>query len=345
MPADLTPDDFLRYPDGGVIVDVRTPAEFAQGHIPGAVNVPLFSNEERAEIGTAYVQQGRAPAVSLGLRRVGPRLDELAQTLLGLTDPANPRLRIHCWRGGMRSGSVAWLMEAMFGCRVATLRGGYKAFRRWVLASFDISRKLRVVAGLTGTGKTAILRQLNNLGESVVDLERLANHKGSAFGNLGEDAQPTQAQFENDLAFALRATDPARPVWLEDESRMIGRRELPAALWERKNAARFHVVEVPDDERINHLREIYAGFPPDQLVACVKAIHQRLGGGRTKSAIEAIRRSDFATACRIALTYYDRAYQNSLTTYPPDRVTRHAFSKLDPRAIAAELLESTRFSP
>ena len=147
MPADLTPDDFLRYPDGGVIVDVRTPAEFAQGHIPGAVNVPLFSNEERAEIGTAYVQQGRAPAVSLGLRRVGPRLDELAQTLLGLTDPANPRLRIHCWRGGMRSGSVALLMEAMFGCRVATLRGGYKAFRRWVLASFDISRKLRVVAG------------------------------------------------------------------------------------------------------------------------------------------------------------------------------------------------------
>jgi len=345
MPDELTTDDFLACPDGGAIIDVRTPAEFAQGHIPGAVNVPLFSNEERAEIGTIYVQQGRIPAVSMGLRRVGPRLDELARTLLGLTDPAEPRLRIHCWRGGMRSASVAWLMESTIGCRVDTLRGGYKAFRRWVLASLAIPRELRVVAGLTGCGKTAILKQLADLGECVVDIERLANHKGSAFGNLGEDAQPTQAQFENDFALAWRATDPARPVWLEDESRMIGRRVLPDALWERKNAARCHLVVVPDDERIAHLCQTYAGFPPAQLAACAEAIHQRLGGGRTKAAIEAIHCGDFATACRILLTYYDRTYQKCLTVYPPDHIIRHAFCKLDPRMIAAELLESARPSP
>ena len=345
MPDDLTTGDFLACQGGGAIIDVRTPAEFAQGHIPGAVNVPLFSNQERTEIGIVYIQQGRIPAVSLGLRRVGPRLEELARTLLGLTDPADRRLRIHCWRGGMRSASVAWLMESTFGCRVTTLMGGYKAFRRWVLASFAIPREVRVVAGLTGCGKTVILKQLADLGACVVDIERLANHKGSAFGNLGEDAQPTQAQFENDLAFAWRATDPARPVWLEDESRMIGRRVLPDALWERKNHARFHVVALPDDERIAHLCQTYAGFPPAQLAACVAAIRQRLGGGRTMAAIEAIHSGDFATACRVMLTYYDRTYQNCLTAYPPDHITRHAFPKLDSRMIAAALLESARSSP
>ena len=265
MPDELTVDDFLARPPGVPVIDVRTPAEFALGHIRGALNVPLFSNDERAEIGTAYIEQGRQCAVSLGLRRVGPRLEELARTLLELAAPADSRLHLHCWRGGMRSASVAWLMETTFGCRVATLKGGYKAFRRWVLDSFAIPREVRFLAGLTGSGKTAILKQLADLGACVVDLEGLANHKGSAFGQLGERAQPSQAQFENDLALAWRATEPGRPVWLEDESRMIGKRVLPAAIWERKPAARFHVIELPADERVSHLCQTYAGYPPGEL--------------------------------------------------------------------------------
>jgi tRNA 2-selenouridine synthase len=345
MPDELTIDDFLARPPGVPIIDVRTPDEFAAGHIRDAVNVPLFSNIERAAIGTAYKHEGRNRAVCLGLRYVGPRLEELAGTLLDLTDPEDPRLHIHCWRGGMRSASVAWLMETTFGCRVATLIGGYKSFRRWALHSFDIPRNVHCISGLTGSGKTEILNHLADLGESVVDLEGLAKHMGSAFGWLGGNTQPTQTQFENDLALAWHATDPGRPLWLEDESRMIGKRILPEAIWKRKLAARFHLVELPDDARIAHLCDSYARFPLADLEACVETIRSRLGGGRAKDAINAIHRGDFSDACRIILTYYDRTYQTCLTAYPPEHITRHPFPKLEPRVIAAALMESTRSSP
>ena len=345
MPDELAIDDFLACPSGVPIIDVRTPDEFALGHIRGAVNVPLFSNAERAEVGTAYVQDGRHSAVRIGLRCVGPRLEQLACRLLDLTDAAAPRLHIHCWRGGLRSTSVAWLMETTFGCRVATLKGGYKAFRRWALGALSLSRDLRIVSGLTGSGKTEILQQLAALGENTVDLEGLANHKGSAFGQLGEAAQPTQAQFENDLALVWHATVPGRPVWLEDESRMIGKRVLPEALWELKKTARFHVVELPEAQRIAHLCKIYAGFPPGQLEACVETIRSRLGGGRAMAAIEALRRGEFAAACHIILTYYDRTYQTCLALSPPANITRHPFPVLEPHLIAETLLESTRSSP
>ena len=175
-----------------------------------------------------------------------------------------------------------------------------------------------------------------------MDLEGLAHHKGSVFGQLGEAPQPTQAQFENTLALAWRATDPARTVWLEDESRMIGKRVLPEPIWDRKLDARFHVVELPDDERISHLCAIYAGFPPAELEAGVEVIRSRLGGGRAKAAVEALHNGDFAGACRIILSYYDRTYQTCLAAQPPEKITRHSFMKLDPRAIAAALIESSR---
>jgi tRNA 2-selenouridine synthase len=245
----------------------------------------------------------------------------------------------------MRSASVAWLMETTFGCRVATLKGGYKSFRHWALNSFSIPRTVRVVSGLTGSGKTEILKQIEAHGECVVDLEGLANHKGSAFGQLGEDAQPTQAQFENDLALAWRATGPNRPVWLEDESRMVGKRVLPEALWQRKQDARIHVVELADSERIAHLCKVYAGFPPGQLAACVATIQSRLGGDRAKATIEALHNGDFAAACRLVLSYYDRTYQTCLALYPAANITRHPFPQLDPKMIAATLIESTRLTP
>lgn len=337
MHEELSTEEFLTRPSGVPIIDVRTPAEFATGHIPGALNVPLFTDAERVEIGTAYKREGRSRAVRIGLRCVGPRLDELAGTLLALAEPGQPRLHIHCWRGGMRSASVAWLMQSTFGCRTATLRGGYKAFRHWVLASFALPRDVRVIGGLTGSGKTAVLAELVRRGESCVDLEALARHKGSAFGHLGESSQPTQAQFENELALAWRATDPARPVWIEDESRMIGRCSLPEAFWARKREAPVHVIEVPGGARIAQLGTVYAGFPTESLVRAIAAIRPRLGGARAQAAADCVARGDFTGACRLVLEYYDRAYQAGLDLHPPERVCRHAFPALDPAAIAARL--------
>lgn len=337
MPDILDIDAFLDRGRGLPVLDVRTPAEFENGHIPGAVNVPLFSNEERAEVGTAYVRQGRRVAVSLGLARVGPKLEALSQRLIDLADRSPGGLLIHCWRGGMRSGSVAWLAE-MLGIPAFTLAGGYKAFRRKVLTSFGQPRRVRVVAGLTGTGKTAVLRALAARGEQVIDLEAHARHKGSAFGDLGEEPQPRQEQFENELALAWLALDPEKPVWLEDESRMIGKRVLPAGVWDCKQAGEFEVIILPENERIARLREMYAGFPVHTLEVRVEAIRSRLGGLRAKEVFAALSEGKPDDACRIILTYYDRAYQKCIDAIPAERKRVHGFPILDPDAIAVSLL-------
>lgn len=341
MPEELPIDAFLARAGELPVIDVRTPAEFALGHIPGAVNIPLFTDDERAEVGTTYKKVGRREAVMVGLRRVGPRLDRLSEQLLEHASAHGNRALVHCWRGGMRSGSVAWLLEN-FECRVATLKGGYKAFRRWVLESFELPRKVSVVAGLTGSGKTAVLTELARLGRQVIDLESLAHHKGSAFGALGEERQPTQQQFENKLALEWRASDPALPLWLEDESRSIGRLGLPEAVWNQKKVGRFHFLELPDEERVRHLCEGYSAHPPSMLAGRVEAIARRLGSERVNQAIEAIEAGDHATACRIVLAYYDKAYRHCLEKAAPDPLEFHRFDTLDPAAIAASLAEAER---
>ena len=317
------------------VVDVRSPGEFAQGHLLGAVNVPLFSDAERAEIGTTYVREGRQPAIMLGLARVGPRLAELGAQLIRLAGDAG-ELSIHCWRGGMRSASVAWLAETL-GCRVGVLAGGYKTFRRWVIESTGRGREVHVVAGLTGSGKTRVLQALAARGENVVDLEQLAHHKGSAFGDLGEGLPPTQEQFENDLALAWRHTRPNAPVWMEDESRSIGRCLIPEPFWLAKQAGRFHVLELPEEVRLSHLSDIYGGHPAEVLSARIEAIRKRLGGDRASAAIAAVQAGDLKEACRIVLAYYDRSYQRLLEQGPPGRLTAFSFDQLDPDVIADAL--------
>jgi tRNA 2-selenouridine synthase len=337
MHAEWSIDDFLARARDLPVLDVRTPAEFASGHIPGAVNLPLFSDQERVEVGTAYKQQGRETAVRLGLERVAPKMTWLADRLLETSASSGGELLIHCWRGGMRSGSVAWLAGTL-GIHAATLIGGYKSFRRKVLESFTSQREIRVVAGLTGTGKTAILKALAETGEVVIDLEAHACHKGSAFGDLGESPQPRQEQFENELAMAWMGLDPERPVWIEDESKMIGKCMIPPALWEQKCRARFAVVEIPGPARIENLRDVYDGFPLDQLTPRIEAIRGRLGGDRANKAIAALRAGDPDSACALLLTYYDRAYQKGLAEIPADRVSVHRFDHFNPAAIAADLI-------
>lgn len=337
MHEELSIDDFLARARELPVLDVRTPAEFESGHIPGAVNLPLFSNDERAEVGTAYVQQGREIAVRIGLERVAPKMTQLADRLLEAAAPAGGEILIHCWRGGMRSGSLAWLAGTL-GCRAATLAGGYKAFRRKVLESFGTRRDVRVLAGLTGTGKTAILKALAKNGASVVDLEALAHHKGSAFGDLGEPPQPRQEQFENYLATAWMQLNPQHPVWIEDESRMIGKRVIPPQIWEQKCGGRFFVVELSQQARIRNLREVYENHPIDQLVPRVEAIRRQLGGDRANQVIKALHAGDTAAACALLLTYYDRSYGKGLAAIPSDRVSVHGFDHGDPDRIAEALL-------
>lgn len=334
MNVELGIEDFLGRARSTPVLDVRTPAEFSAGHIPGAVNVPLFSNDERAEIGTIYKHEGREPAVRTGLDRVAPKLTELADRMSGLA--ADGRLLIHCWRGGMRSGSMAWLAGTL-GVRTSTLKGGYKSFRRWVLASLETRRPVRVLSGLTGAGKTEILRVLAGMGEPVIDLEGLANHKGSAFGDLGEEPQPTQEHFENELAVQWTALDAERPVWMENESRMVGRRVIPEGVWQSKLEGHFAVVEIPEELRVGNLRAVYENHPTEAVVLRIEAVRKRLGGARTDQAVEAFLRGDADEACRHLLHYYDRTYWKAIDATPAGQVSTHRFRHSDPHAIAEEL--------
>lgn len=337
MPEILPIEEFLVRANDRTVVDVRTRAEFIAGHIPGAVNVPLFSDEERAEVGTLYVQNGREDALLRGLSFVGSRMEMLARRLLELDSTSSGGLLIHCWRGGMRSSSVAWLAE-LAGIRVAILEGGYKSFRRHVLESFTCRRKIRVVAGYTGSGKTSILHALAERGETVIDLEALAHHKGSAFGDLGEEPQPSQEQFENELGIRWMAIDPEQPLWLEDESRAVGRSILPPGVWESKRAGHFEVIVLSPEARTERLLEMYAGFETGELEARVERISRRLGGERTASALKALREGRLDETCRIVLQYYDKAYQHCLDSIPLERQHLHKFDTFDPSHIAEVIL-------
>ena len=320
------------------VVDVRSPAEFAQGHLPGAVSLPLFSDAERAEIGTLYKEQGSQPATLLGLAKVGPRLAELGARLLELAAPAGGKLLIHCWRGGMRSASMAWLAQQV-GVQASTLRGGYKAFRGWAVAHAFEDHPLYVVAGLTGSGKTKVLHALAGRGEAVLDLEGLAHHKGSAFGALGELPQPTQEQFENSLALSWHRLPTGAVVWLEDESRTIGRCFLPETLWQRKRVAFYHILKFPEASRLEHLVEVYGVHPVELLRERVLSISKRLGGLRTQEAVEALEAGDLARTCQIVLGYYDKTYQRSMDELPPEQKAEHEFNTLDPAAVAEVLVK------
>lgn len=309
MPEPLSIDDFLAHADALPVIDVRTPAEFAQGHIPGADNLPLFSNEERAEIGTLYRQEGKDQALLTGLDRVGPKMRTIVTTAREMAPDGD--VLVHCWRGGMRSGALAWLLE-FAGMAPRTLKGGYKEYRRFVLRALEEPRDLRVLGGPTGAGKTDILRILKDAGEQVIDLEAIARHRGSVFGHLGMEGQPTQEQFENELGLLWHSMDHRRPVWIEDESRRIGRVVLPNNLYALKSAAPTVLVNRPIDERIERLVAEYGRWGSDRLIEAVGSIRKRLGGARTAEICARISGGDLECACRLLLKYYDSAYAHAL---------------------------------
>jgi len=320
MPLPLPLPDFLTA--SGPVLDVRSPAEYEQGHLPGAIGFPLFTNEERVQVGTCYKQVGRDAAVELGFAIAGPKFAHFIQQAKDLDPTHSRQMRVHCWRGGMRSGAVAWVLE-MAGFEVCTLIGGYKAFRRWVLATFEQPRPIVILGGMTGTGKTDILHSLAAQGEQVLDLEGLANHRGSSFGALMLPPQPTNEQFENQAALQWANFSPQQRVWIEAESKSIGRCRVPGALFAQMDQAPILEVVRPLSERLALLVDLYAQAPLADLIKATERIRKRLGGARTQEAIALLHNHQFAEAFELMLEYYDRTYQydlqrRSVPRYPVD---------------------------
>lgn len=329
MPTRLAITDFLATLVERPLFDVRTPAEFEQGHIPGAINLPLFRNEERAVVGTIYKNEGKEEAMFKALEFVGPRMTSLVDFVKQNTK--GEEIAVHCWRGGKRSESVAWLLE-FFGYDAVVLKDGYKAFRRHVLSHFENSNHpLIVLGGRTGSRKTEILKHLSSQGEQVIDLEALANHKGSAFGWIGQGEQPSSEMFENLLFSVLSRQNPEERIWVENESRTIGKVRIPEGFWRNMKDAPLIHTEVPLEVRVRHLINLYAdNTNPEDLIEAFRRVDRRLGGQHVKEAIEAIQRSDFQTATFIALKYYDKTYDYNLSVNQAPHIAKVILGEADP---------------
>lgn len=336
MATILDPKEFLEMGKLIPMVDVRTSAEFEKGHIPGAFNIPIFTNEERVRVGTKYKRAGKDSAVLLGLELVGPNLAKFVGQARKIA--ADKKILVHCWRGGMRSGSMAWLFETA-GFTVYLLKGGYKAYRGYNRAQFVEKSELIVLGGMTGSGKTEVLHELNEMGQQVLDLEGIANHKGSVFGALGQENQPSNENFENELAKEWAEFDPNRPIWLEDESNSIGGVWINEALFCRMRKAVVIKMDIPKEERIKRLVREYACFDIAVLKEMVLKIERRLGGVNVKNAFESLEKGDFYTVADITLTYYDKAYNHGLEKREGQTIRSLELKKDDPKENARAILD------
>ena len=335
MIRQLTIQDFLDQSQGHLTLDVRSEGEYDYGHILHATNLPLFNNEERKIIGTVYKQQGKNEAILQGLDHVGKKMSEFVRFVQGkVTDN---KVFVHCWRGGMRSGSMAWLLN-LFGYEVFVLTGGYKAYRHHTLKCIARKYKLIVIGGKTGSGKTDVLLKLKEMGEQVIDLEALANHKGSAFGALGLPLQPSTEHFENMLAEEIKNFDLTKRVWIEDESKSVGRVFIDLNLWQNMRTSPVFVIELPLELRLQRLVRDYGEQPAEGLETAITNIQRRLGNEQWKNAIDAVRAKDFAGTAKITLFYYDKAYEKGLAMKETKEVFRYVFETDDMQYIANTLI-------
>ncbi len=317
-------NQFLELTKQHPVLDVRSPGEYNHAHLPNAVSLPLFTDEERKVVGTTYKQQSRESAIKIGLDYFGPkmrRMVEEAETILAdhstkKTNSSSSDARtilVYCWRGGMRSGAVSWLLD-LYGFKVYTLAGGYKKFRNLVLESFKKPYPFQILGGYTGSGKTELLHKLQQQGETIIDLEGIASHKGSAFGNIGMPQQPTQEMFENLLSLELQKTteNPSSPVWLEDESQRIGLINIPGEIWKNMRQSPVYFLDIPFEERLKHITEEYGQLDKEKLLGAIDRIKEKLGGLNAKNATQLLNEGNTLESFRILLKYYDKYYWKGL---------------------------------
>jgi tRNA 2-selenouridine synthase len=302
------------------LIDVRSPAEYAEDHIPGAINLPAMSNEERARIGTIHKQvspfDARKAGAAIVARNVAAHLEGPLAAMGGGWQPL-----VYCWRGGQRSGSVATILSQI-GWRTGTVAGGYQSFRRLVHGmayATPFPARVVLVDGNTGTAKTAVLARLAARGVQVIDLEAMAGHRGSLLGGLGR-AQPSQRAFETQIAVAMAGLDPARPVVVEAESSRIGRLTVPPSLWSAMCAAPRIALQAPVAARAAYLLEAYADViaEPGRLAALLQPLRQFRGHATVEGWLALLSRGayhDLATA--LIEDHYDPAYAKSRAAHRP----------------------------
>lgn len=296
------------------IIDVRSPIEYNHAHIPNAYNVYLFNDEDRKDVGTIYKQIGRKEAILKGLEYVSVRMTAILKSIDEIARKYNStnKILMHCFRGGMRSESTAWLCSN-YGYDVYMLKGGYKRYRNYVLDSFERDYKIYLLTGRTGSGKTLILNKLKSIGYNVIDLEKIAKHKGSAFGWINEGEQPSQEQFENNLSYELLQYDINSTLWFEDESLLIGRRAIPKSLFNKmREAQKIIYLDIPKECRAEYIVDTYGKYNIDDLKESILKIKKRLGGERLKESLELLDNGNIYECVLNMLYYYDKAYKLSI---------------------------------
>jgi len=319
----LAVDEFMALAANNIVLDVRSEGEFEYAHIPKAYSLPLFNNDERKVVGTTYKQQSREEAIKIGLQYFGPKMLTMLQNVESICKKRNTTytgketLLVHCWRGGMRSAGVAWLLD-LYGFKVYTLVGGYKAYRNWVLQQFNKPYSFQIIGGFTGSGKTKMLHQLQKRGCSIVDIEAIANHKGSTFGAIGLPAQPSQEMFENILANSLlQAKENTKNkslsyIFIEDESQRIGSVNIPKPLFEQMRQQKVLFLDIPFEERLKYIVSDYGKHQQSDLVNAIVRIKKKLGGVDAKQAIHFLLEDDVHNCFKILLNYYDKLYNIGL---------------------------------
>jgi tRNA 2-selenouridine synthase len=345
----ITIEEFIKLAKQYSVLDVRSPGEYTQAHIPNAYSLPLFTDEERKQVGTAYKQQSREAAIKIGLDYFGEKMRKMVEDAEGIVRSQESGVKnlqasgsglltpdpvlVHCWRGGMRSAAVAWLLD-LYGFKVYLLTGGYKAYRKWALAQFEKVYNFNIIGGYTGSGKTLLVHQLIKENKKVIDLEALSCHKGSAFGAIEDMPQPRQEMFENLLAenlaqlavesgqlakdakgslpIANGSLPAAECIWLEDESQRIGNLQIPMALWHTMRKAPVFFLDIPFEERLKYITEEYGKQRKENLKNAILRIQKRLGGLETKLALNFLREENYQECFRILLTYYDKWYHKGL---------------------------------
>ncbi|MCC6817967.1 MAG: tRNA 2-selenouridine(34) synthase MnmH [Bacteroidia bacterium] len=318
------------------IIDVRSPGEYEESHIPGAINVPLLNNEHRHHIGVVYKMEGKDAAIALGHKLVDPIKNQILQDLKDKTDKTD--IRVYCARGGLRSQ----LMSAFFsdnGYNVIMLKEGYKAYRNHAIDFFNKFQNILILSGYTGSGKTEVLNELMQLGEQVLDLEALANHRGSAFGGLGQQAQPSSTQFHNKIYEVLKNYDFNRNLWIENESILVGKVYIPEELWHLMKLAPVIEIDINLEERIKHTLEIYGDFDLEELSNSIKFLRKRLGDEEMRLLCALTEIGDLEPVVKRLLVYYDKAYEMSRLKRQRQISVKLPFSQLKPRIIA-EYLQS-----